>query len=291
MAVVNAFAPAHTTSPILRTASPTHPLFSTSTTLDAVPNPFKKLPWNVEKERQRQALKLRLERSRLHRELGIAPDATYEEIVAATDSLIARAGDDLKSKIKIEVAKDKILQIRLNERLAGLAAASTEARAQSNFEVEGADEEMTPKKKEDAEWQAPRWTQGLIVKPDDKQIKGQARLWGGLTLAGLAFPPAIDYLNRFTWLVCIAQLSFRGMPRDSMGGGGLGISFGDGPGAKSHLKVAWLLGIGVSIAGAMLVYGLMPAWAKGGRYTALLAFSMRNAIYAAACSYLQPYKG
>lgn len=135
-AVSSAFAPASSNPPISR-AAVTSSLFSTSTTLDALPNPFKQLPWNVEKERQRQALKLRLERSKLHRELGIAQDATYEEIVAATDSLIARAGDDLKRKIKIEVAKDKILQIRLNERLAGLAAASTEARAQSNFEVDG----------------------------------------------------------------------------------------------------------------------------------------------------------
>lgn len=102
-----------------------------------VPNPFKKLPWNVEKERQREARRLKLERAKLHRELGIAEDAAYEEIVAATDSLIARAGGDLKRKIQIEVAKDKILQIRLNERLAGLASQSKEARAQSTYEVEG----------------------------------------------------------------------------------------------------------------------------------------------------------
>lgn len=131
----------------------------------------------------------------------------------------------------------------------------------------------------------------MIVKPDEKQITGQARLWGGLTLAGFAFPPAIDYLNRFTWLVCIAQLSFRGMPREMTESGGLGISFNAGGGGKSHLKVAWLLGLAVSIVGASLVYGLMPAWAKGGRYTALLAFTLRNTIYAVACSYLQAYKG
>ena len=159
------------------------------------------------------------------------------------------------------------------------------------FVIRSNDDDVVQQKKKDTEWQAPRWTRGLIVKPDEKQIKGQARIWGAITFAGLAFPPAIDYLNRFTWLVCIAQLSFRGMPRDSSGGGGLGISFDRGPGGKSHLKVAWLLGVGVSIAGAMLVYGLMPTWAKGGRYTALLAFTMRNTIYAAACSYLQPYKG
>jgi hypothetical protein len=102
-----------------------------------LPNPFKKLPWNVEKERKREARRLQLERARLHRELGIAEDATYEEIVAATDRLVARAGSDLKRKIQIEVAKDKILQIRLNERLAGLAAQSREARAQSTYELEG----------------------------------------------------------------------------------------------------------------------------------------------------------
>lgn len=135
--LAHAFAPTHTFSPISRTVAPSRPLFGSSTTLDALPNPFKQLPWNVEKERQKQALKLRLDRSRLHRELGIAEDASYEEIVAATDSLIARAGGDLKRKIKIEVAKDKILQIRLNERLAGLAASSTEARAQSSFETDG----------------------------------------------------------------------------------------------------------------------------------------------------------
>jgi len=262
------------------------------TSLTAVAsNPFKGLPWNVEKERSKKARMLKLERSKLHRELGIAEDASYEDVVEATDRLIARAGDDLKRKIKIEVAKDKILQIRLNERLAGLAAASTEARAQSSFEVDGVDEDLVASKDKDTEWQAPRWTQGLIVKPDDAQRNGQARLWGGITLAGLVFPPAIDYLNRFTWLVCIAQLSFRGMPRDNIEGGGLGISFNAGGGGKSHMKVAWLLGIGVSILGAGLVYGLMPAWAKGQRYTALLAYTLRNTIFAVACSFLQPYKG
>ena len=137
VASASAFAPPQAKSLISRTSAAPSTLFSTSTTLDAVPNPFRQLPWNVEKEKQRQSRKLRFERSKLHRELGIAEDASYEEIVAATDSLIARAGGDLKRKIQIEVAKDKILQIRLNERLAGLAAASTAARAQSSFEAGG----------------------------------------------------------------------------------------------------------------------------------------------------------
>ena len=103
----------------------------------ALPNPFRKLPWNQRKEQERQARRMKLERAQLHRELGIAEDATYEEIVAATNQLIAAAGSDLKAKIKVEVAKDKILQHRLNERLAGLKAESKEARAMSTYETEG----------------------------------------------------------------------------------------------------------------------------------------------------------
>ena len=108
-----------------------------SSQTSSLPNPFKKLPWNQRKEQERQARRMKLERAQLHRELGIAEDATYEEIVAATNQLIAAAGSDLKAKIKVEVAKDKILQHRLNERLAGLKAESREARAMSTYETEG----------------------------------------------------------------------------------------------------------------------------------------------------------
>jgi hypothetical protein len=99
---------------------------------------LKQLPWVKQKEREREARRLKLERAQLYRQLGIAEDAQYEEIVAATDALIRAAGDNLKEKVKIEIAKDRILQIRLNERLTGLASStSKEARAQSTYEVEG----------------------------------------------------------------------------------------------------------------------------------------------------------
>ena len=131
------FAPTSPLSTARGMASTTSPLFSTTLKAAPIPNPFQKLPWNVEREERRKARKLRLERSALHRELGIAEDATYEEIVAATDALIAQADGDIKRKIQIEVAKDKILQIRLNERLAGLTEITTEAKAQSGFEKSG----------------------------------------------------------------------------------------------------------------------------------------------------------
>ena len=107
--------------------------------LPSIPNPFQQLPWNVEKAQRSKERKLKLERSRLHRELGIAEDATYEEINEATETMIARADGDLKRKIQIEVIKDKILQIRLNERLAGMMSdiVTKDAKAQSGFESVG----------------------------------------------------------------------------------------------------------------------------------------------------------
>lgn len=151
----------------------------------AIPNPFKKLPWNVQKEREREARRLKLERAKLHRELGIVEDATYEEIVEATERLIQLAGSDLKRKIKIEVAKDKILQIRLNERLAGLAAQSKEARAQSTYEIEGY-VSMWKKRVKYALWVACLKTLFLFCFSVLTTTKSQKQPKNGMLLYGLA---------------------------------------------------------------------------------------------------------
>lgn len=101
-----------------------------------LPNPFKALPWNVRKEQEREALRLKTASAKLHRELGIAEDSTFEEIQEVTNNLIlkAEAEGDIKKKIKVEVAKDRIMQIKLNERLAGMATLTEDAKAQSRLE-------------------------------------------------------------------------------------------------------------------------------------------------------------
>ena len=152
------------------------------------------------------------------------------------------------------------------------------------------EEEALSNKKQETERQAPAWTRGLIVKPDQEHIKGQLRLWGIITGIGIALPPAQDYLGRFTWLVCVAQLTFRGMPKEEQERGGMGISFNSG-GGGGHRKVAFALGFGTWVLGAILSYGLMPSWARGQRWTSSVAFTMQNLIFGVACSYLQPYKG
>jgi hypothetical protein len=148
-----------------------------------------------------------------------------------------------------------------------------------------------PKKKNgQPEWNAPAWTRGLVVKPDPTHLQNQIRLWGIITAIGVALPPAQDYLGRFTWLVCVAQLTFRGMPKEQQENGGMGMNFNAGRGG-GHRKVAFALGVSTWIVGSILVYSLMPTWAKGQRWTGSAAFAMQNLIFGVVSSYLQPYKG
>ena len=134
IAATAAFSPAPTASRSKLFTRTT--LMAKKASAPAVPNPFKALPWNVKKEQEREARRLKIESAKLHRELGIADDATFEEIQEVTNNLMlkAEAEGDIKKKIKVEVAKDRIMQIKLNERLAGLATLTEDAKAQSRLE-------------------------------------------------------------------------------------------------------------------------------------------------------------
>lgn len=151
------------------------------------------------------------------------------------------------------------------------------------------DEDDIPKSAK--EWNAPTWTRGLIVKPDRTHALSQLRLWGIITLLGAALPPVQDYLGRFTWLVCVAQLTFRGMSAEDRDSGGMGMNFNSGGRGGGHRKVAFALGFSTWIVGAIIAYSVIPSWARGQRWTATVGFALQNLIFGLVSSYLQPYKG
>lgn len=138
----------------------------------------------------------------------------------------------------------------------------------------------------------PQWTQGLVVAPDRAHAVGQLRLWGLITALGTVLPPAQEYMQRFTWLVCVAQLTFRGMPKEMRESGGMGMNFNSGSGGGGgHRKVAFALGVGTWIVGSVIAYGLLPKWARSQRWTNTVAFAVQNMVFGLVSSYLQPYKG
>eukprot|EP00560_Eucampia_antarctica_P009187 CAMPEP_0197823664 /NCGR_PEP_ID=MMETSP1437-20131217/992_1 /TAXON_ID=49252 ORGANISM="Eucampia antarctica, Strain CCMP1452" /NCGR_SAMPLE_ID=MMETSP1437 /ASSEMBLY_ACC=CAM_ASM_001096 /LENGTH=259 /DNA_ID=CAMNT_0043422947 /DNA_START=152 /DNA_END=928 /DNA_ORIENTATION=+ len=186
----------------------------------AIPNPLKSLPWNVRKDQQRKARQMKIESAKLHRQLGIAEDATFEEISVATDGLIrkAEADGDAKRKVKVEIAKDRIMQIRLNERLAGLATVTKAAQAQSRIEEDEMEEEedLFPEDKK-REWRVPRFLEGIVVKPDAAYRNKQIKVYGILTLICFIVPPFTERIMMLNWMVAAGQIGRRGTTDTSSG--------------------------------------------------------------------------
>jgi hypothetical protein len=140
---VVAFAPSRTIIQSRQTTRSTS-LGSAMQALPSLPNPYKNLPWNIEREEARKQRRLTTENAKLFRELGLPEDATYEDVAAKTKHLIDLTAElpkneGIKKKIKIEIARDKIYQIRLNERIAGVRTEQEDAARVQKWEEEGVD--------------------------------------------------------------------------------------------------------------------------------------------------------
>jgi len=253
-----------------------------------IPNPFKSLPWTVKKEKEREARRLKFESASLHRELGITEDATYEEITEVTQKLIAKAdaASDIKKKIKVEVAKDRILQIRLNERLAGLKM-TNEALAQSRLEEEDEEEEDPDFDDSPKEWRVPKWADGIIKKPDEAWRNRQLKCWGGLSFMCIVLPPMADKALFMNWLLAAGQVGFRGM------GENLEAHYNplQGRRNKPHQRTAVLL--------ALLVWIVLRVWVSnlknvtsmfGPKYIAVTEVCIMNVFLGIFTAYTQTYK-
>ncbi len=96
----------------------------------------------TEREEKRKQRRLTHDNAALFRELGLPEDATYEDVASKTKHLIALTeelpkNEGIKRRIKIEIARDKIYQIRLNERISGVRAEQEDAARVSKLEEEG----------------------------------------------------------------------------------------------------------------------------------------------------------
>jgi hypothetical protein len=256
----------------------------------SIPNPFKALPWNAQKEREREARRLKVESASLHRELGIADDATFEEITEVTQKLIARAESDgdVKKKIKVEVAKDRIMQIKLNERLAGLSELTEDAKAQSRLEEadEDEDEDLFPDNKP-KEWRVPRFAEGLIKKPDAAYRNRQIKVFGIMSLICFILPPMAEKVMMSNWLPAAGQLSRRGMTTDIEAD----YSPYQGRKSKPHQRTAVLLSI--------FVWIVLKVWTGtmgniklifGPRYVPVVEATLMNIGLGIFTAFTQTYK-
>lgn len=255
-----------------------------------IPNPMKALPWNVKKEMEREARRYKMESATLHRELGISEDATFEEITAVTQNLInaANAEGDVKKKIKAEIAKDRIMQIRLNERLAGLTKLTDDAKAMSRREEEEEEEDDLSLEEKPKEWKLPRFAQGIIKKPDAAWRNKQIKIFGGMSLLAFILPPMASVCTMVSGYFAAGQLSRRGMSQDI----GSDYSPFEGRKSKPHQKVAVMLTFSFWIVLRVWVMSLGNVKnIFGPRYVPVIEVSIMNLFLGFFVAFLQPYQG
>jgi len=170
-------------------------------------NLYKKLPWNVKREQDRRARQLRRETATYYRELGIPEDATFEEINEATENLKKKFRDDMKKQIKVDVLKDKIMQLRLEQRMGGLMTVSSEARQDTTLTKRAAEYR---RKKLLVLPSAPKWTRGLVVKPNEAWRKTCVTMFGPMAIAGFILPNVSTGLTFFALAIGAGLMGSRG---------------------------------------------------------------------------------
>jgi len=185
---------------------------------EKISNPFDFLPWNIEKKVKREDRRKKIEASLLYRQLGITTDATFEEITAITNDLTTKSGENIKRKLELEIIKDKLMQIKLNERISGITVMSAEARAQTQIEEDEKDEEMSlPKTKIPEVSRLSNFCKGLTKKPDPVYARLQIKVFGFLSIFAFILPPMADFIIMVNWMFAAGQIARRGMPKSHVG--------------------------------------------------------------------------
>lgn len=109
-----------------------------------------------------------------YEELGLTEDASFDEIKAARDRLIAESGGDRKRQEMLESAYDAILMQRLRMRQEGKIKVPEGVRFPERLSAAPPSTPPTPVQ------QSPAWLQRLIDTPSPRDVFLPAGLFGGL---------------------------------------------------------------------------------------------------------------
>jgi len=248
----------------------------------ALSNPLKRLPWNVKKETEREERRLKQEGAMLYRALGVAEDASFEDIQEATATLVARYdGDgDLKKRVNVEITKDKIMQLRLNQRLGGMTRENKDARANVYLKEDAEAYENQPK-----EWQPPKWTKGLVVKPSPTWRDNCIIFFGGLSALGIFLPTQADGMRLLSLLLSAAFMAQRGTPEAA-----------SGTGMRGKVGKHTFLAFGLAFVTYVIIASIASTIANSipGLDQSNFFFGLQNLIVASGMgvvtAFLQPYK-
>jgi multisubunit Na+/H+ antiporter MnhC subunit len=144
-----------------------------------------------------------------YRALGVAENATYDDVEAAVKRLSIKYADDRKKLMMLDVHKDRIFEDRLQQRMSG---ALTPKIKDSPYDLK-----PKPKKR----FVIPEWAQGVVKLPDLAYIRRTAIIMGIFILLGFVTPTLAGSCMGMAFIAGAGFLYNRGLPepvKDEYGG-------------------------------------------------------------------------
>ena len=158
--------------------------------------------------------------------LGVPPNAEYDEVQQAVKQLKEKYAGDTKRLLKIDVAKDKIAELRLRQRVSGTFGVTAEVAARDktigDFESQAMNRAIAKN--------TPKWIRKIpyMYKPfwkidelysnrKDRELqrahtKTAGLYWCGFAAAATFFPGALTYIKFGAPLILVSHLAQRGQP-------------------------------------------------------------------------------
>mmetsp|Transcript_21574 Transcript_21574/g.54762 ORF Transcript_21574/g.54762 Transcript_21574/m.54762 type:complete len:271 (-) Transcript_21574:163-975(-) len=175
----------------------------------------------------------------LYRQFGITEDASYDEILAAYALMCTKAVGNKKELIKLEVAKDRILEDRLRQRVSGKMSGAVEG----NWDRK----ERMRKLKPFSAANLPRFMQPYVLFPKKDKIFNVGVIYGLFAALGFALPPYITTLLTMGLGISTYMVYYNGIP--------------SAKGDTGERRPAKLMPFGISIAINILCGGI--GWGLG----------------------------
>lgn len=153
----------------------------------------------------------RVEGQDLYRQVGVGPEADFEEVKAAVEALKkGKYAKDPKKQIKLDIAQDKIMELRLRQASRGQLKMSGEVLFKNNQYAAAAEAEAIANKK----FKAPKWTKGLVDPAPKKYVLECAKWIGGMAfLGGIVLPGFNGPLTLLVICAGMNNLYKRGRPK------------------------------------------------------------------------------
>ncbi|KAG8461787.1 hypothetical protein KFE25_001405 [Diacronema lutheri] len=140
----------------------------------------------------------------LYRKFGITEDADYDEIVAAYERLCSKNAGDKKELIRLEVAKDRILEDRLRRRMSGAL--------QSKVVESSWDRAQRLKKRRPFNEYLPPYVRKFFEKPDEKFAINLGIFFALVSGAALLLPAMASTGMSLAFLVANGVIYNKGLP-------------------------------------------------------------------------------